>query len=210
LEDENMESFEHKGLTIKIEQDEYPQNPRKEFDYFGHMICFHRNYDLGDSHDIKSSDFAGWAEIREYLIKNEDATVILPLYLLDHSGLWMRTGTFSDVDSGGWDSGQVGWIYAKRADILKEYSVKKITRKLLSQVESLLESEVKEYTQYLEGDVWHYDIETPEGETLDCCGGFYGFDFAKEQAIEQADWQVKHIEAESAKARQFQALQLAV
>lgn len=33
--------------------------------------------------------------------------IVMPLYLLDHSGLAMQTTSFHDP----WDSGQVGWVY---------------------------------------------------------------------------------------------------
>ena len=43
--------------------------------------------------------------------------VVMPLYLLDHSGLAMQTTSFNDP----WDSGQVGWIYVSKEDALKEF-----------------------------------------------------------------------------------------
>lgn len=42
---------DYKGHNIKIEYDEYPENPREAWDNFGHMICFHSRYDLGDKHN---------------------------------------------------------------------------------------------------------------------------------------------------------------
>ncbi len=43
--------------------------------------------------------------------------VILPVFLLDHSGLAISTLPFGDP----WDSGQVGWIYADRNTVIEEY-----------------------------------------------------------------------------------------
>lgn len=37
-------------LTVDI--DDSPINPRKDYDNFGHMICWHRRYNLGDEHDF--------------------------------------------------------------------------------------------------------------------------------------------------------------
>lgn len=37
---------------LKIEQDDMPINPRKDYDNFGHMICWHNRYSLGDEHDF--------------------------------------------------------------------------------------------------------------------------------------------------------------
>lgn len=34
--------------TVRIKQENYPRNPRREFDHVGVMFCKHRRYDLGD------------------------------------------------------------------------------------------------------------------------------------------------------------------
>ena len=43
--------------------------------------------------------------------------LILPVYMYEHSGIALSTGSFSD----NWDSGQVGWIYTSHKNIIKEY-----------------------------------------------------------------------------------------
>lgn len=94
--------------TYKVVHDEDAPNPRKEFDCFGKMVCFHRRYDLGDKHDLKAEDFNGWDELEAYLKEDLKAAVVLPLYLYDHSGITINTTGFSCP----WDSGQVGFTYA--------------------------------------------------------------------------------------------------
>jgi hypothetical protein len=42
---------EYKGYTIKVQYDEYPQNPRTEWDSAGTMVCWHSRYNLGDMED---------------------------------------------------------------------------------------------------------------------------------------------------------------
>lgn len=42
-----IETFEHRGLTIKICPDHDPESPR-EWDNLGTMACWHRRYNLGD------------------------------------------------------------------------------------------------------------------------------------------------------------------
>ncbi len=41
----------YKGYQIKIEQDTCTENPRKDWEPLGTMVCWHKNYDLGDEHD---------------------------------------------------------------------------------------------------------------------------------------------------------------
>lgn len=106
---------------------------------------------------------------------------MLPLYLYDHSGITMSTSPFSCP----WDSGQVGFIYATRRAVLKEWNKKRMSPTLNEQATQVLLAEVKEYNQYLTGDVWGYIIEDDAGEQLDSCWGFYGAEYCK-QAAEEA------------------------
>lgn len=167
----------YKGFTINIIPDEDPENPRTAWDNLGKMLCFHSRYTLGDQHDLRHSDFANWGAVREYLIKEFHAEVMLPLYLYDHSGITIKTSPFSC----GWDSGQVGWIYATRDDIAKWFGVKTVDAAVLKRAEKALESEVVVYDEYLVGNVYGYDIKDAEGEDLSyekygitSCWGYYG------------------------------------
>jgi hypothetical protein len=170
-------------VKIRIEQDEHYESPR-EWDNLGRMVCLHRRYNLGDKHSYSESSFDSWAELREELVKEEKAVVILPLFLFDHSGISIscRSSTFRAVDSAGWDWGQVGFIYATREDVLQTWSRKYITKKLLAKVEEILVGEVKTYDQCLTGDVWGYIIEDDDGEHLDSCWGFYGHEYCEQEA----------------------------
>ena len=108
---------EYKGFTITIEQDEYTEDPRKEWDHVGTMVCFHNRYDLGDKHNYSDPedalreileiewDYDDDYEINELWDKLEKVAYVLPLFLYDHSGITMNTGGFSCP----WDSGQVGF-----------------------------------------------------------------------------------------------------
>ena len=54
----------------------------------------------------------GWDMLVRYLKLKEGAVAVLPLTLIDHSGLSIRVGRGAWAeDPGGWDSGTVGAIY---------------------------------------------------------------------------------------------------
>jgi len=184
-----VETFTVGNLAVKIFPDEDPSNPRTEWDNLDHMICWHRRYNLGDKHQF--SDPQGF---RDFL-KSEKGAVVLPLYLYDHSGITMSCAPFSCP----WDSGQVGYIYLTRAEILKGYSRKRMSKKLIAKVIKYLEGEVETYDQYLTGDVYGYVVEDEDGENVDSCCGFCGFDYAKTEAKSAAEYQVKHIAQENQK-----------
>jgi len=134
------------------------------------MLCFHKKYILGDKNrsGIKSEDFGSWDEMEEYLYENQDAVMVMPLYLYDHGGITMSTGDFKDR----FDSGQVGFIYATREDVLKTFGHKRnLTKKLMDKVISCLKCEVETYDKYIRGDIWSFSILDSEGEIVESCGG---------------------------------------
>lgn len=159
------------GCQIEIYQDEDPKNPRTECDNLGVMVCLHTRYNLGDNHEYRSKDFNGWDELEEKIKYNNPDCVIMPLYLYDHSGITISTGSFNDR----WDSGQIGFIF-----ITKE----RIDRELKGNTErakEVLFAEVKTYDQYLRGDIYRFILRDKPcekcggpGEILDSCYGFYG------------------------------------
>jgi len=183
---------------LVIEQDLNPGDPR-EWDNMGTMMCFHRRYDLGDKHD--PSDFNGWEEVEAHLYEEEKATVVLPLYLYDHSGLRMKVGSFNGLLPQGharFDSGQVGFIYATK-DALKDWTQegkdKHYPGKTDEQIiEKILRAEVETYDQYLRGDIWGFtlyevkkcDLGYEHREHIDSCWGFYGTDFDANGLLEHA------------------------
>jgi len=171
--------------TIVIQQDDEPENPR-EYDNLGTMICFHNHYTLGDDHKYNSPDHffhceSGLYEYEEtiYLTDKQleqcrtvvdKKSVILPLYLYDHSGITMRTSSFDCS----WDSGQVGYIIVALEDIRKEYSWKSVTQKRREEIEKHLTSEVETYDHFLTGSVYGFTI-TKDEEEVDSCYGFFGY-----------------------------------
>jgi hypothetical protein len=218
--------LEH-GITVAIHPMDYLEDPRKDYDHIGVMLCAHDRYTLGDEQVESEYDaqcrmlsnanvtpvcdkcggeleasYYEWVHTDEEQddkceYSNGEAQpdlsgfVILPLYLYDHSGLTMSTSAFSCP----WDSGQVGVIYMDLAKIVEHWG--EVEDPIKTATDCLV-SEVKEYDQYLTGDVYGYIIEDEDGEDLDSCWGFYGFDYAKQEALDAA----KHHVEEAAKAKQ--------
>lgn len=165
---------------IKIEQDECPENPRIEWDNLGTMVCWHSRYTLGDKHSFENPQ-----EAREHFKATK--AIYLPLYLYDHSGITISCSPFSCS----WDSGQIGFIYIEREDLLRNFSKKRMSKSLIEKANKILQSEVTTYDQYLTGDIWNYTIEDNEGNSIDSCCGFYGREYAEQEAQSMVDWQIK-------------------
>jgi len=195
---------EKKGKKIlKIYKDDDAENPR-EWDNFGKMACFHKNYVLGDKTELKSDNFEGWNELKEHLIKEEKAILIFPLYLYDHSGITIKIGSFEGLLPQGhayFDSGCVGFIYCTKEDILREYQ--KVNKKTLKQAEKRLFDEIEIYDQYLRGDIYGYILEKEQkckcckremNEEINSCWGFFGYDFKDNGLFESADININDFE----------------
>jgi len=150
--------LKYKGYTIKIEQDDDPFSPRDN-DNIGTMVCFHSRYDLGD----KGHGYT--PETLMEKVKDPD-TVALPLFLLDHSGLWISTGRYAE-DPQGWDTSAVGYIIASKEKAAKEGIE-------VERLPEFLEGEVKEYNDYLTGNVHGFVVVDKDGDEVESCWGFIG------------------------------------
>lgn len=144
----------------------------REWDNVGTMVCLHKRYTLGDKHTIESGDFDGWEAVEQHLRDECGATVVLPIYMLDHSGIAVSTTPFGCR----WDSGQLGLIYTTTAK-LAEFGVTP------ENAEAALVSEVETYNTYVSGEIYGYTVE--DEQFVDSCGGFFSEEEAREEA-EQA------------------------
>lgn len=173
------DSVDYRGFEIEIKSDDHSQNPRTEWENLGTMVCFHGRYSLGDNgHGFDVGDHESFKELAD-AIQKEDIAVILPLYLYDHSGITMSTGSFSCK----WDSGQVGFIYITKEKARKEFGIKRITKAWKEKLTLYLEGEVETYDNYLTGSVYYFNVDDCEDAS---CGGFYGDDHEKSGLLDHA------------------------
>lgn len=169
------------NYILRTYYDSSPESPR-EWDNLGTIVAKHSRYNLADKDapSISMDNFSNWGEIELFLKEYYDAKVILPVYMYEHSGVALSTSSFSCR----WDSGQVGFIYITKEKILSEYGGKIVTKQLREKVEAVLRSEIKTYSQYLNGEVFGYRTFKvgEEEEEIDSCWGYY----SEEEAIEEA------------------------
>lgn len=156
------------GYTVNVLQDEDAPNPRKDYDNFGRLVCWHRRYDLGDEMP-KQPPSEYFAEVIKPII--EAGGVCFQVYLYDHGGITVSIGDFADR----WDSGPVGYIYATKEQIDKEFLGDRV------RAEGRLKGEIEEYARYLEGDVYVIDVMYL-GDSVEIVGGFVGEECALEEA----------------------------
>ena len=175
--DEIVEEFEYEDMTIRIEYETDIESPRKEYDNMAHLVFLDNRYATGDG--IVTVD-----EINE-IMKDPDA-IWLPVYMYAHSGATVSTSPFSCP----WDSGFAGIVYAYTNEALKWGGFTEEGEELDAIIRRNLQIEVETFDQYLTGDVYYFETvkenEDGDEEILDSCEGLYGFDYAKQYALENA------------------------
>jgi len=181
---EAIETIKYKNHTIEVFQDENPENPIKEWDMLGEFICWHRDYDLGNSERFDNPE-----EVMEYA--KETNSLLYSLYMYDHSGIGLSLSNTYYPFNCKWDSCQLGYVLVDRKKALKEYSQKILTKKLKQKIYDVIQGEVNTYNQYLSGDVYGYNITNRMGEEIDSCWGYYGMEYATEEAKSIVDYEVK-------------------
>lgn len=202
-----MKDDEGNEYTLNVEYDGYADSPR-EWDNVCKMICWHRHYGLGDEHTYDDSDELMSDLLYRICGMNPDdydalstrdklklaiesnQLVIKHINLYDHSGITVSTSnTYPYNDR--WDSCCVGFIYASKATILKNFpNANEDNWKTIA--DEVIESEMKVYDQYVRGDVCSFTLtkkvtlkdlcphcgevirEYEEEQIIDACGGFYG------------------------------------
>lgn len=170
-----IETIELKdGQTLEIYDDLDSESPR-EWDNLATLICFHGRYKLGDDHNLRTEDYESFSEM--ILETTADDDVVLPLYLYDHSLLSMSTEPFYCR----WDSGQVGFAVISKETMIKEFGYFDSLKAL-----DFIKSEVAVYNDYLQGNVYGYILNDENGDQLDSCWGFYGYDHDKNGLFETA------------------------
>ncbi len=179
---EPIKTLTTKTKTLNIYLDDNSESPR-EWDTLSKMVCSHGRYNLGDKHDYDTKDYSGWEEVKQAIIRKENPAVILPLYMYDHSGITIKTTPFGDR----WDSGQIGFVFATKEAVRKEYGIKRVGKKHIEQATATLLNEVEVYDQYIRGDVYRFEILDEKDEQLDSCGGFYGDDYKTNGMIDHLE-----------------------
>lgn len=175
------------NLRVNIEYDNDPMSPT-EWDNVGQIAYCSSRETLGTENVTRD-------RLREIQQGIEDGSLIgLPVYAYVHSGVTIRTSPFNCR----WDSGQSGYVYCTKEKAIKEFGKKILTKRVEEAALKCLQAEVKVFDQYLTGDVYGVVVQRvlrdEEGdeagtEELESCGGFYGLDYAREEANRMGDWQ---------------------
>ena len=105
-----------------------------------------------------------------------DKCDIFPLYAYIHSGIALSLKPFSCP----WDSGQIGRVFVARSEASAECST-----------ECIALGKVREWSTYLAGERYGYQLESPDGDQVDSCWGFDDLDYMKSEALAAHSYHIK-------------------
>jgi hypothetical protein len=163
-----IKSIQQSGYTLRILTDDNPDSPA-DWDNLGQIAYSSSRYTLGT--EAVSKD-----RLDEIAAGIEDGSLIgLPVYAYVHSGATISTSPFGCR----WDSGQSGFVYCSASDAEDEWAGDPHFRANALRV---LQGEVETFDQYLRGDVYGYTITDKDGDEVDSCWGYYGIEYAEEEA----------------------------
>ncbi len=170
-----MTTYKKGDEYLRIEIDSDPMSPR-EHDNLGVIAIWHPRYQLGDLQPKEDP--------KSFIEDLPEGTVVLPIYMYDHSGVTLRVTPFTCP----WDSGQVGIIYATPEQVEAMGTPQ-------DRISEGLVAELEEYGEYVEGNVYGFTRFTKsscsacgavEEVDSDSCWGFYGDDHQASGLLEAA------------------------
>lgn len=166
-----MKDLEGNEYTLTVEQDDFSQDPR-DWDNLCTMVCWHRNYILGDKHnfgciwdflqdlceELLGMEYEDCEDMNEkemfQQLRDSGKILIKPINLYDHSGITVSTSNSYPYNDR-WDAGCVGFIYVTKDRVFKECG--NITEENWKDcADKYIESEMETYDQYVRGNVYGF------------------------------------------------------
>jgi hypothetical protein len=159
------ESLTYGNIEVDIHYDQDAENPRMNFTETK-FVMFHKRYKMPNETGIPnySEFFTSWEEMEADL--QSKFKHVVPVYMLDHSGLSFSLTDFNDP----WDSGQIGFIVSNERT-REEFLVN-------------ARSELSIYDIWVKGECYGFAINNLETEDTESVWGFYGYDHEKSGLLE--------------------------
>lgn len=189
------------GDTLLLVNDEFPLNPMEDWDMLMKYYTWENRYIPMQKGASEFSSPEAWYDSimgedafykqKEKSQENNRSAVgfaydlcanldkkgiyALPILKYEHSLVKYYIG--DSVDR--WDGGVVGFAWRDKKELCKEYGVKKLSQKLKTEtIEKVVESELKAYTNFANGEVYGFELYSREDgeDVIDSCYGFIGYD----------------------------------
>lgn len=157
-----------KGHMIEIFRDSGANNPRSEWDHAGKLTV--------------------WKKPCSHLTDSDAETSLAYIFSQKLGGfLWVSLDD-SGADVADNKENANACIYISKADAIKEWG-EDFSR---SKVREYLTGELEEFSSWIKGEVYGYNVTGPNDEHVDSCWGFYGLEYCEEQALDAVKQSIEH------------------
>lgn len=161
---ETIEGANGRKVVIFKAINETP-NPRLELDNKTKMFFLHRKYNLGDSHTMET------AEALEEFAEGLTEVVLAPVFMLEVEGeITLAVEPFRDERN----SGMIGFCYMTRIEV--ESDIGEWSDEARELALCTIENELEEYSNWLNDDVYGYNLYDEKGALIDQNVGYNGND----------------------------------
>lgn len=165
--------------NVSINFDDSPENPR-DFENQTIMVFYHRRYHVPNEAKFNFDDYNSLDEAERGLKRSlKKVRFISRVYMYDHGGTAYSLTPFSCR----FDSGCLGFIVIT-ADSLFDKK-----RRSQKQYEEIAKSELKMYSNFVNGEVYCVTIKDENGDVVTGCSGYYD----KEEAEGSAKDMIEHL-----------------
>ena len=189
-----IETIEKDGWKVEV----FPDLDATSPDDWDNLATFvhSTNYTFGEP--MRHEPSRGWRNyIRALGIFGDDVAAVLPVRVEDYGS---RGVTVYDSDAE--NANGVLYTTHKRLNELCGEDPQYHAREW---VENALKGELEVWRQYMEGEVYGWAVTRPDGSDDDSCWGFYGLDYAVQEATEALDACIEHEAREVAKIERITA-----
>ena len=146
----------NKYTNTKIEQDDNQENPRNDRDTMSTFYGVKGRYIIGGKQDL---EYQYRDSLEEHIDEFRHQGHVIVEFSTDAGECY----AVIDLDT-----------------VKKEYGDKSV--KSRNKARRYAEAEIEEFQNWANGEVYGYIITDNDGETLDSCWGFYGYEYCKEEA----------------------------
>lgn len=174
-----IETYEHEGFTAEIYYDGDVECPREYM--LTHIITpggrGTRRYTIDDRrHELQAAfdelDRRAMGELfSRYVSIFHPKYLATPCFMYDHGNVHLSIRSYlGRAEHASWDSGMIGWAVIE--------SVKGMNAPMR------MDAELDTLSEWMNGETYRYIVEDPDGHEVDGCGGFIGFDYVEEGAVD--------------------------
>ena len=178
--------YRHHKIRVWYDTDNW--SPRED-QTLGIMVMKNRKYILPNEGDVDFGLYESWDSVMNAL-KKVGAKHIHRIIMYDHSGISLRASMNYEEEIEPWDSSVVGFIYTNDERIRREFP-QLVNKNIKDEIDETLRKEVAQFGWYMNGEVYGYSIEFPNGD-VEYTGVWYGYN-GIDDAIEDAKNEIDRI-----------------